>query len=195
MGSGQCTASASTAEDVESFWESGVFTSATPLGLRRILFFCMSMNFGVRSGQEHRNLKWGDIGLERDHSGWELLTHTERQTKTSSGENPKDKRKCVPQLWAQPHMKERIQFLCKRSMQTKTSGRNDPASPFCISVIYRKHYDLSQPWYKTTSVGRNTLQSMMKSASDAYRFIIWLLIRAPLEIFEFTRNVQERTKS
>ena len=50
MGSGQRTVSALTAEEVESFRKTGVFTPAPPLGLLKILFFYMSMNFGMHSG-------------------------------------------------------------------------------------------------------------------------------------------------
>ena len=127
------------------------------------------MNFGMRSGQEHRDLKRGDIRLERDHNGCEFLTYTERQTKTRSGENPKDKRKCVPQLWAQPGLNERDPVsVYKKYAEKRHVEANDPESPFYLSVIYRKQYDHSHPWFKATPVGRNTLQSMMKkSASDA----------------------------
>ena len=39
-----------TTEEVEIFWKMGVFTPAPPLGLLKILFFYMSMSFGMRSG-------------------------------------------------------------------------------------------------------------------------------------------------
>ena len=45
MGSGPRTASALTNEE-ESFWKSGVFTPAPPLGLLKIMFFYMPINFG-----------------------------------------------------------------------------------------------------------------------------------------------------
>ena len=50
MGSGPRTASALTTKKDESFWKSGVFTPAPSLGVLKIMFFYMSMNFGMRSG-------------------------------------------------------------------------------------------------------------------------------------------------
>ena len=123
MGNGPRTASALTNEEVKSMWESGVFTLTTPLGLLRILFFYMSMNFGMRSGQEHRDLQWGDISLQRDHNDDEFLTYTERRTKTRSGENPKDRRKCVPQLWLSRTWKTRTQSRYTRSTQRRGQKR------------------------------------------------------------------------
>ena len=169
MGNGPRTASALTNEEVKSMWESGVFTLTTPLGLLRILFFYMSMNFGMRSGQEHRDLQWGDISLQRDHNDDEFLTYTERRTKTRSGENPKDRRKCVPQLWAQPHLEDKDPVaVYKKYAEKRPEAAKDEGSPFYLSVIYRKDYTGTAPWYKATPVGRNTLQTMMsKSASEA----------------------------
>ena len=59
-------------QEIDTLWESGVYSLETgewplavgerrlrhPLGLLRILFFAFTMNFGMQSGEEHRNLRW-----------------------------------------------------------------------------------------------------------------------------------------
>ena len=50
MGSGPRTASVLAAEEDESFWKNGVFIPAPPLVPLKIMFFYMSMSFGMHSG-------------------------------------------------------------------------------------------------------------------------------------------------
>ena len=168
-GNGPRTASALTDEEVRSLWNAGVFTSTTPLGLISILYFYMTLNFGMHSGQEHRDLKWGDVTLQKDHNGTEFLVYSERQTKTRTGENPRDQRKCTPQLWAQPQLNEKDPVaIYKKYASKRPAEAMTHESPFYLSVIYRQKYDEHKPWFKNTPVGRNTLQSIVKKcASEA----------------------------
>jgi purine-nucleoside phosphorylase len=47
------------------------------------------MSLGMRSGQEQRDLKFGDIVIDKDAFGEEFIQHVkERQTKTQTGADP-----------------------------------------------------------------------------------------------------------
>ena len=43
---------------------------------------------------------WADINLNVDGEGQEYLEFVERQTKTRTGDNPKDVRKVTPKMWS-----------------------------------------------------------------------------------------------
>ena len=168
LGNQPRTAASLTEEELGSLWSSNVFNTSTPLGLLRVLFFYLSVNFGMRSGQEHRDLKMGDVQLRQDHNGREFLTYQERQTKTRTGADPKNTRKCVPQLWSQPTMGERDPVVVyKKYMDKRPETMLTPDSPFYLSVIYRRKYDDPDlHWFKGAPIGRNTLQTMMKKAAS-----------------------------
>ena len=166
LGNHPKTAASLTEDEVGNLWESNVFNTTTPLGLLRVLFFYLSLNFGMRSGQEHRDLRLGDIKLLEDHNGREFLAYSERQTKTRTGADPKNTRKCVPQLWSQPTMGERDPVaVYKKYLEKRPQTTLTPDSPFYLSVIYRQHYDGPAPWFKDLPVGRNTLQTLLKKCA------------------------------
>lgn len=44
------------------------------------------MHFGLRSRKEHVDMLWGDLELKRTSEGEEYVQHTERLTKTRTGD-------------------------------------------------------------------------------------------------------------
>ena len=66
------------------------------------LWFNNTTHFGMRGGKEHGDLCWGDIQLKEDISDGEAiryLENTEGQTKTRTGENPRDIRPVTPRMY------------------------------------------------------------------------------------------------
>ena len=62
-----------------------------------LLHLSFSLVLGMRSGEEHRNLKWRDIELCTDDDGDQYLCHIkERQTNSVVGSDPKNVRKFKP---------------------------------------------------------------------------------------------------
>ena len=49
-------------------------------------------HFGLRGGDEHHRMKWGDVQLLTDVNGAEYLEYSERQTKTRTGAKPRNVR-------------------------------------------------------------------------------------------------------
>jgi hypothetical protein len=82
-------------EEVDLLYERGEFGTHSARALVNMLWLNNTTHFGLRGCRENRDLRWGDIRLGMDTSGLEFLKYTERhcQTKTRSGENPRDLRK------------------------------------------------------------------------------------------------------
>ena len=51
-------------------------------------------------------LAWGDVQLRQTSNGGEVLEHTERKTKTRTGENPRDVRQIKPKMFRFREVKE-----------------------------------------------------------------------------------------
>ena len=62
----------------------------------------------MRPGKEQRDLCWGDLELKVDAEGVRYVQFsTERQTKTRTGENPRDVRETKPKMFENPDNIER----------------------------------------------------------------------------------------
>lgn len=79
-------------EHLEKFYEARTLGDYTPRSLIHSMWFVCATYFGMRTGTEIHNLKWGDINIGLDEgSGREYLQLcTERQTKTRTGVNARD---------------------------------------------------------------------------------------------------------
>lgn len=69
--------------------EKGILGTDTPEKLRDTLLFLLGLNFALRGGAEHYNLRYGEntqlkLGKEKD-SGREFLEYTEDVSKCNSG--------------------------------------------------------------------------------------------------------------
>jgi len=81
------------------------------------MFLNNTLQFGLRTRLEHIELKWSDIELKTDSHGEEYLVHTERATKTRTGQTS-DSRPFQPKMFASPgtvlHSRNKsLQFLCQ----------------------------------------------------------------------------------
>ena len=77
------------------------FTAAeSPRSLLNALWLNNCIYFGMRSGKEQRDLCWGDLQLKTDSEGNRFVEFSqERQTKTRTGENPRNVREKKPQMY------------------------------------------------------------------------------------------------
>ena len=50
------------------------------------------IHFGLRGCKEQKELRWGNIVLKTESGGKECLEYFERQTKTRTGEDPRNQR-------------------------------------------------------------------------------------------------------
>jgi hypothetical protein len=72
--------------------EAGTLGTKNPRALLHSMWFICTTYFGMRTGKEIHQLCWGDVKLSLDEvSGTEYkILDTERQTKTRTGENPRN---------------------------------------------------------------------------------------------------------
>ena len=77
-----------TDEEIEEFYRAGVLGNKTPRALLNTVWMNHCIYFGMRPGQEQRDLCCGDLELKTNADGLRYVKFsTERQTKTRTGEN------------------------------------------------------------------------------------------------------------
>ena len=69
----------------ERLWNEGVLGDDTPKKLLDTLVFCFGLNFTLRSGQEHRNLRPDMLEIKEPHDSLAYLVYTESGSKNNSG--------------------------------------------------------------------------------------------------------------
>ena len=81
-----------TKEHIEAMYSAQTLGDSSPRALIHSLWMICTTHFGMRTGNEIHKLCWGDVTLGVDfESGEEYITRdTERQTKTRTGENPRN---------------------------------------------------------------------------------------------------------
>ena len=93
-------------EEINILFDTGVLGVTSPESLLNTVWFNNAIHLGLRGQQEHYNLCWGDISLQKNSDGVEYLQHYERQTKTRTGADARDTRKILGKIFSVPHLKE-----------------------------------------------------------------------------------------
>ena len=87
-------------EDIATFYSRGVLGIHSPRALLNTLWMNNCTFFGMRPGKKQRDLCWGDLQLKTDSEGNRFIEfNKERQTKTRTGENPRNIREKKPQMY------------------------------------------------------------------------------------------------
>ena len=77
-------------EEIEEFYRVAALGNNPPRALLNTVWLNNCIYFGMRPGQEQRDLCWGDLELKTNADGLRYVKFsTERQTKTRTGENRK----------------------------------------------------------------------------------------------------------
>ena len=157
-----------TDEEIEQLFSEGVLGSSTPRSLLNTVWLNNCIFFGMRPGKEQRDLCWGDLELKLDSQGVRYIEFsTERQTKTRTGENPRNVRETKPKMFENPDNLERCPFaafLCYK--EHRPAHRLDENSPFYLA-INTEIPKIGKSWYKNSPLGVNSLRSMMKNMVNA----------------------------
>ena len=74
-------------DEDEALFEAGEFGDSNPVALQRTVWWFLSLHFGFRARDESRKLRWGDVQLQQQNDGQEVLVWlAERGTKTRHGQ-------------------------------------------------------------------------------------------------------------
>ena len=83
------------------FFEAREFGDSNPVALRRTVWWFLSLHFGFRARDESRKLRWGDVQLQQQNDGQEVLVWlAERGTKTRHGHERGHQRAFQPKIYA-----------------------------------------------------------------------------------------------
>ena len=155
-----------TEDQVKLLYDKELLGKSTPDALLNTVWFNNTVHFGLRGCKEHRDMCWGDVQLRQSTNGEEFLEYSERQTKTRSGENPRDTRKIKPKMFSVPESERDPVAVYKVYAEKRPSEMNDNNAPFYLAVNNCKNPDSSKPWFKKSAVGVNKLNSLMKTMSE-----------------------------
>ena len=90
-------------EDIQVLYEKDLLGSSTAEALLNTVWFNNTIHFGLRGCKEHREMCWGDVKLCQTSTGQEYLEFNERETKTRSGNDPRNVRAIAPKKFAVPN--------------------------------------------------------------------------------------------
>ena len=151
-----------TEDDIKVLYDKGLSGKSTPEALMNRIWFNNTVYLGLRGCKEHRDMCWGDVQLGQTTNGGEFLEYTERQTKTRTGENPRDVRQIKPKMFSVQGSERDPVAVYKFYAEKRPSEMNDNNAPFYLAVNSCKQQDSSKPWFKKSAVGVSKLNSLMK---------------------------------
>ncbi|CAB4013850.1 zinc finger MYM-type 2-like [Paramuricea clavata] len=157
-----------TDDDINDLYAKKVLGIHAPRPLLNIVWLNNCVFFGMRPGKEQRDLSWGDLQLKTDSSGTRFIQFTtERQTKTRTGENPRNRREVKPVMYENKENPERCPVTAylkyKEERPAEMCGHS---SPFYLAI----NTEIPKPgkrWFKTSALGVNSLRNMMKTMQTA----------------------------
>jgi hypothetical protein len=151
-------------EDINKLFDCSLLVVHSPLALVNFLHLTFSMSLGMRGGKEQRDLKFGDIVIDKDASGEEFIQHVkELQTKTRTGADPNNSKEIKTTAWANDNP-NRCPVNAFRIFTSKRPAKMMKLdSPFFLSVNHVSDRQLHHAWFKETAMGVNHLYGLTKN--------------------------------
>ena len=118
----------------------------------------------MRPGQEQRDLCWGDLEIKTNADGLRYVKFsTERQTKTRTGENPKNVRESKPKMFENRDNPERCPVTTYLAYKhQRPPEMMDDSYPFYLA-INTEVPKAGKKWFKASPLGVNSIRSMVKN--------------------------------
>ena len=157
-------ATALTKEEEELLYSTGQLGLDNPDSLQRTVWWQTTLLFGHRGRNESRQMKWGDVKLDRDASGREFLEFSERSTKTRDGNAGGGSRAFAPKAFECPENPSRCPVRAyKEFARRRPAEMMGEDSPFYLAINHRRRAE-DAVWYARVPLGKNTLGNMLKIA-------------------------------
>ena len=143
------------------------------------------LHFGLRGCKDQRELQWGDVVLKSDSEGKQYLEYfVERQTKTSTGENPRNKRQVKTRTYqnktTESAERDPVQVY-KAYKDKRLENMLKPDSPFYLAVNYFKTEgelkSEGSKWFKSQPIGVKKLNSLMKEMTETEGISVKTLVQ------------------
>ena len=150
--------------EVDKLYETSYFGAENDEALQRTIWWSVPLHSGFRARDESRKLQWGDIKVDKDAKGHEMLVwNKERGTNIRTGEKAQaDKGKFPPIATATGSSRCPVKlfkmFECHRSDAMK-----QPESPFFLA-IKRNLTPGDQIWYYDSPLGKNKVGEILTKA-------------------------------
>ena len=85
-------------ENIQVLHENDFLGSSTAEALLNTVWFNNTIHFGLQSCKEHREMCWGDLRLCQTPTGQKYLEFNKEETKTRSGNDPRNVRAIAPKM-------------------------------------------------------------------------------------------------
>lgn len=158
-----------TDELIEQFHSEGILGNKTPRALLNTVWMNNCVYFGMRPGKEQRDLCWGDLQLKTNTEGVRYVEFAiERQTKTRTGENPRNVREKKPKMYEKCDNPDRcpvLTYLAYKEQRPSEMMKDD--SPFYLAVNLTELPRPGKCWFKASPLGVNSLRSMVKNMLES----------------------------
>ena len=147
-------------------WELKLLGRDNPKKMTRTLMYLISINCGLRGGQELRRLKWGEgsqLTLKKLPDGTEVLHYMEDFSKTSKG-GLRDHHVRPKSLNVYPAQDEERCLVRLFKEYSLLRPSNDTSGAFFLQAHPRHSVKI---WYLNNPIGHNTLSNMMRNLMDS----------------------------
>ena len=113
-------------EDNQVLYEKDLLGSSTAAAISNTVWFNSVIHFGLLGCKEQREMCWGDVKLCQTSTGQESLEFNKRETKTRSGNDPRNARA----------IRHRKCLLCqiKRNVEYKPTKSTQDTKTFKVSL-------------------------------------------------------------
>ena len=108
---------------------------------------------------------WGDVRLCQTTTGQEYPEFNERETKTRSGNDPRNVRAIAPKMFAVPNNEKCPVKAYKVYAEKRPAEMKIDDAPYYLAVNNVK-FGSGKPWYKKLAVGVNKLNTLMKTMAQ-----------------------------
>ena len=157
-----------TNDEIEILFNKTLLGLSSPQALLNTVWLNNMIHFGLRGCKEQREFRWGDmIVLKTDSDGKEYLEYFERQTKTRTGEDPRNQPPIKPRMYANDDaisIDRDPVHVYKMYKEKRPPSMLEPDSSFYLSVNYFKietHASVEgKNWFKAHPMGVNKLNNI-----------------------------------
>lgn len=147
-------------EDEEKLWEAGILSGDDPQGLLRAVFWLIGINFGIRGGEEQRNLTSENFIFKTDENKKRVLVYQETVSKTYKG-GLKSKKSAPRQalVYEAENPSRCLIHLLPKYLSLTPPGSTENA----LYLRPLTNVGSKKVWYSKQCVGHNSLKKVVST--------------------------------